>query len=163
MADYRTQSCRDWNLNVLDYLEQTPPNFVVTLANTRGDEDSEGIAAAIRAVVEMGVKVIAFRDTPDMQDDVSVCQTQLQFTGTDCRVPRDDLLDDEKYKATIAALPASVIAVDINDNICSDNYCNVVSDGKMIWRDSHHLTASFASTLADEIWLEIGPNVSVAR
>jgi peptidoglycan/LPS O-acetylase OafA/YrhL len=163
MADYRTESCREWNLNVMDHLAQNTPNIVVTLVNTRGDESPVGIMAAITEVADMGVTVIALRDTPDMQIDIPLCESQLPFAAFDCRIPRDELLNDEKYSATIADLPPSAIAVDINNKICPENYCNSMHEGMIMWRDSHHLTATYASTLAEEIWLQIAPRMTWIR
>ncbi len=163
MSEYRSVSCREWNLNVMDYLAANTPDIVITLANTRGDEAPVGIRDAITAVVEMGVTVIALRDTPDMQIDIPVCISQGQYDRSDCRIPRNELLDDLKYRATIAALPLSVIAVDINDKICPEIYCEAVQDGTILWRDSHHLTATYSKKLTEEIWLQIAPRLVMTK
>lgn len=160
MADYLSESCREWNLNVMQYIIENTPDMVVTLATTRGDESPVGFRQAIEAVAEMGVTVVALRDTPSMQVDIPICLSQFwPFTTPDCRVPRSEVLDDMKYSTTVSALPETVISVDINDEICPSTFCDVMRGDIVMWRDYHHLTATYARTLSNEIWDRIAPQL----
>ena len=164
MAEYLSESCRNWNRNLMDFIEETRPGIVITLANTRGDDAPAGIGIAIRSLVDLGITVVALRDTPSLGIDVPACATQLQLFGRpDCRVPRAEIQDDAKYAAMVAALPAQVISVDMNGEICPDRYCDVLRGGMLMWRDSHHLSASYAATLSDSLWARIRPQLPMIR
>lgn len=164
MAGYLSESCQNWNRNVMDFIEETRPGIVITLANTVGDDAPAGIGIAIRSLMDLGTTVVALRDTPHMGIDVPACATQPQLFGlTDCRVPRAEIQDDAKYAATVAALPAQVISVDMNGEICPDRHCDVLREGMLMWRDSHHLSASYAATLSDSLWARIRPQLPMIR
>ncbi|NBB99125.1 MAG: acyltransferase family protein [Alphaproteobacteria bacterium] len=164
MAEYLSESCRNWNRNLMDFIEETRPEIVITLANTVGDDAPAGIGIAIQSLVDLGTTVVALRDTPHMGIDVPACATQMQLFGRpNCHVPRAEIQDDAKYAATVSALPAQVISVDMNGEICPDRHCDVLRGGMLMWRDSHHLSATYAATLSDSLWSRIRPQLPMLR
>jgi len=44
---------------------------------------------------------------------------------------------------------AGASLIDLSDAICPWDSCPVVLNGMIIFRDNHHLTATFAASLAD--------------
>ena len=43
---------------------------------------------------------------------------------------------------------ASVYLLDMTDFICNADVCPAVRENMLVWRDSHHMTATFARSLA---------------
>ena len=154
---FRSKSCRTWNTHVIELIAKKKPTAVITLANTRRDEEPEGIRIAIATLIQNGIAVVALRDTPYMPIDPPTCATHFKIMGfPKCQIPRTELLDEEKYAATTSALSdLGAISVDMNDKICPGWHCNSVDGHTIMWRDRHHLTATYAETLADELWERI--------
>ena len=53
----------------------------------------------------------------------------------------------EVEKAGAQGLP-NVHFFDFTDSLCESDVCKTVRNGAVMYRDNHHLTGSFASTLA---------------
>lgn len=155
--NYLSESCRAWNLRVMKLIAEKKPTVVITLANTRGDEAPESIKKAIAKLTQKGITVVALRDTPFMPIDAPACATHFKIMGLPkCQIPRTELFNEKKYEATAAALSGlGVILVDMNDKICPGDFCNSVEGNMIMWRDRHHLSASYAETLADDLWERI--------
>jgi len=45
----------------------------------------------------------------------------------------------------------NVSMLDLNDTICPDGQCHAEQDGKVVFRDSQHMTATFAKSLGKEL------------
>ncbi|MDR7346949.1 hypothetical protein J2S62_001206 [Enteractinococcus fodinae] len=54
-----------------------------------------------------------------------------------------------------AAEAADVDTVDMSDALCSPEACAPVVGGVIVWRDSHHITATYAETLAQSLGREL--------
>jgi hypothetical protein len=69
--------------------------------------------------------------------------------------PRNAVLDDQSVLAELIRIPAGVAYVDMTDTVCDDSNCEVIRDGLLIYRDRHHLSATYSrhigSVLADRI------------
>ena len=63
-------------------------------------------------------------------------------------------------------MPDSVALLDLTDQFCNDEICWAVKDGVAVYRDSHHITATYAErispTLRDAVNAAIGGKKQVA-
>jgi peptidoglycan/LPS O-acetylase OafA/YrhL len=104
-----------------------------------------GLARTIQTLVDAGVPVIVVRDTPRMIRSIARCY--VSAGGSACDLIRERALPRQGGDVEVArAFPpaAGVRLLDLTDRICEPNVCRVVRDGKVIWRDSHHVRANFA-------------------
>lgn len=158
MQTYMTSSCRKWNDSAISELERDKPDIVVTLVNTTRDAAPAGILMAIERLAASGIKVVALRDTPDLARDLRPCISQFQSRERpDCEIPREELLDDAAYAQTVTTLPKGVVSVDMNDTLCDPQKCLIIRGNTLLWRDSDHITASYAKTLKDTLWAKVQP------
>jgi hypothetical protein len=78
------------------------------------------------------------------RDPVKKC-----FTSRSKGAPSDDL-------ALAANAEHNVTFIDMNDAICGPQLCPAVVGNIIVWRDYHHLTASYSLALASYLALKAG-------
>lgn len=145
-------SCSAWNAAVLDWLAAERPDAVVTIA-TRGSGAEEAVPAAYRdvwaATTALGVPVLALRDNPWFARDVPTC---VDFAGADpaaCARPRETLLAATNPAADLAM--DGVTVLDLSDLFCDADQCFAVRGDLLVYRDQHHITATFAHVHAGRL------------
>ncbi|RCK57176.1 acyltransferase family protein [Microbacterium sorbitolivorans] len=104
---------------------------------------------------DKSVPIIALRDNPSFPDSPVTCVSEDPETADErCEEPQDTaLLNDPKEDAVLVDPDAELI--DLTRYYCADGECPAVIGGVVVYRDGHHLTATYASTLgpylADEL------------
>jgi len=111
---------------------------------------------ATLAAVPASTDVTVITDTPQFAVTPSTCLAAHLTDALSCSLPRDIALDASWRSAeTDAALAGGAHVVDLNDLLCDDESCGLIMGDRLMYRDPHHLTASFASTLAPELAAEL--------
>lgn len=163
--------CTDWNNAVLDELLESSPDLVVTTNSAirtiwddgpLSQEESvapfaEGLNRTWETLNDAGVPVVVIRDTPRMDIDVPECVSANQNRLTECAVPRSEAIDDQPNPEQDEQLPDTEV-IDMNEWICPDDRCSSVIGNVLVWRDGHHLTGTFARTLAKPLEDELRAN-----
>jgi peptidoglycan/LPS O-acetylase OafA/YrhL len=97
--------------------------------------------------------IVAIRDTPKARGTTLQCVTRAiakhASTGSACTLPRRQALDTDP--ATVAANRSRSDrsqAVDLTRSMCTKRTCAAVIGGVLVHKDVHHLTRTFATTLA---------------
>ncbi|MFC9789009.1 acyltransferase family protein [Rhodococcus sp. NPDC127528] len=164
--DGEVGECEDWTFNVLDALSATPPDFVFS-TSTRPRDDAPGdylpdsYLALWHEMADRGMSFVGIRDTPWLaRDGVDYRAADcLAYHGGDadsCGVDRAWSLDPvDPARVQIAELP-TVHLLDLSDAVCRADLCRVVEGNVLIYRDTNHLTASYARTLAPELGRQLG-------
>jgi peptidoglycan/LPS O-acetylase OafA/YrhL len=117
-----------------------------------GDVWADGFARSVAALRGAAPRVVVMADVPRPGDDVPSCLSAGEGPA-ECGFPREDhthldgvLLEAEKRAGK------GVRVVDLTPVICPAATCPVVtSRGQIMYRDSHHLTAGYAATLAPQL------------
>ena len=163
VAGREYSSCSGWNEALMKELAALEPDVVVTsqsrghkAAGTEsGDESLAALAGGLvsrwGAVQEMGASVVVIAGTPWMRQDVPDCLSGSQYSPGACDTPRSDA---ERFPDSILRavdMKPDVSFLSVNDRICSDENCPAIRGGVIMWRDRHHLTATFAESLAPYI------------
>ncbi|MDM7832558.1 acyltransferase family protein [Cellulomonas edaphi] len=165
-APYET--CSRWNDAVTDALLADPPTIVVTSNDavdalavggapqrsaTLDDDVASGLARTWRTLQDAGTAVVALGDTPWLAKDVPECVAEhTDAWTTRCAVPRApavarSALAQQRAAAELAGVPL----VDLDDYICPQDACPAIIGDVLVWRDAHHLTATYARTLAPRL------------
>ncbi|MEU2170112.1 SGNH hydrolase domain-containing protein [Micromonospora chersina] len=155
-------TCAAWNRDLPGRLAADRPNLVVTSSynysayrNGQTLKGSEGRAALVdgmrrtwRSLARIA-PVVVLRDTPAPRLDVAECVSAHREELTRCAVPRDEALAGIGPLQVDAAQGLTGIRlVDLNDAICPADRCAAVIGGVLVYRDTNHLTATYARTLA---------------
>ncbi len=152
------QSCKAWLDELLHYIERNPPDFVITTGTATNPRDEwvpEGYTDTWRTLGARGIPVIAIRDTPRAPFDRVDCLALHETKPWECDIAREPTLDRENPMLLLEDLPSNVIPVDVNPWLCSADACPAVVGHVTVYRDAHHLTATFARTLAPMLAAQI--------
>lgn len=143
-----TPQCVEWNGNLLEVLKDHPPDLVFTTSTlNKRDTVPEGFVGQWKKL-EGITTIFAIRDTPRMAQDVPKCLQAHDGNIEACTMPRDEALSRVAPWENTDNLPSNVIYADLSDYFCDDTTCYPVIGNMMVYRDQHHLTASYVKTLA---------------
>jgi peptidoglycan/LPS O-acetylase OafA/YrhL len=155
------ETCVAWNAGLRPLLTgRERPNLLLVSGASRvlGSERPAIVQATRRALSEVaaGATVVLLRDTPWPGIDVAECVATHRHRLTRCAIARDKavvqvgrawrLAQDE----AVAGL-ARVNLVDLTDAICPADPCAAVIGGVIVYHDAHHLTATYARSLAPRL------------
>ncbi|WP_228539376.1 acyltransferase family protein [Nocardia sp. XZ_19_385] len=156
--------CREWSVEVLDRLAGERPDWVFLTATRPRTDDGDTVPPEYldiwSALSERALNVLAVRDTPwPRRDGVTYRALDcLAHRGTaySCGIDRATALTPENPAAQPASAYPNVFPVDLTDAICRPDRCLAAEGNILVYRDEHHISASFARTLAPELGRQIG-------
>ncbi|MEV4488559.1 SGNH hydrolase domain-containing protein [Micromonospora coxensis] len=158
-------SCVTWNRDLRARLDADRPDLIVTTSynysayrDGRTLKGAEGRAALVDGMrgtwqsLSRVAPVVVLRDTPAPRLDVAECVSANPEQLTRCAVPRDEALAGiGSLQVDAAKGLTGVRLVDLNDAICPAERCAAVIGGVLVYRDTNHLTATYARTLATRL------------
>jgi hypothetical protein len=161
----RAESCRTWNERVRARIQRNPPDILATMATKTefGDERlPNGYIEVWRKLDRMGIPVIGIRDTPRASFDRVDCLLAHPSGPATCSIARNPTLDIVSPVLRRDDLPDNLIHVDMTDHLCSAERCPAVVGRVVIYRDRHHLTATFSRQLASRLNAAIPADVETS-
>lgn len=154
--------CDNWRRHSLQLIEETSPALiVVSMAShyfpmaengeiLNGTEAAKSIGAHEIVLVERlratGARVVLLVDTPRFEFDPVACLVESPMESSSCNVPIDTLKTPrfpwakQHYQGM-----DDVLVVDMNDLLCDEEQCYAAWNGRVLFRDMHHLSASTVS------------------
>ena len=157
-------NCVTWREQSIARINEIKPDAVV-IANfsQRRVLQFDDYAAALSKVIgqlDPSFKKFLISDTPEQSALPSVCLSQFVDNALACATPRDDALSARAATAErVAAQVSGSELVDINDRLCADR-CPLIFGDTLAYRDTSHLTETFAAALAPLIHEAIAPAVA---
>ncbi|RKR91040.1 peptidoglycan/LPS O-acetylase OafA/YrhL [Micromonospora pisi] len=164
-------SCTEWNRSVRDRLTGADrPKLLVTssslyspvrdgrtLNSSAGRTAlAEGFRQTWSAMAEAKVPTIVLQGTPQPGIDIVECVSTHADRLTECTTARDDLAKGVgPIQAKAAEGLSGVHLIGLNDAICPTDRCAPVIGGMLVYRDTNHLTASYARSLSPRLRAEI--------
>lgn len=166
-------SCTEWNRRVRAELlgADRPDLLIVTNAEypVRGEKASAWRSTMARelrrtwsAMIAEKLPVVVLRDTPLHPRNMAECVSEHPTHLTTCATSRADALrlGGGPAQETAAHGLTGVRLIDLNDWICPADRCAPVIGGVLVWRDAHHLTATYSATLAGPLGTALTPAVA---
>jgi hypothetical protein len=127
---------------------------IISTAGKLGNETPDGRARValfrdtVRRFIDSGRQVIWVSDLPMLDFDPRTCIKRAGMpnskTRTDCSIPRAGF--EQKmaaHKAAVASVLKDYPQVQVLDSaapLCDAERCRVIINGKMMYRDTHHLS-----------------------
>jgi peptidoglycan/LPS O-acetylase OafA/YrhL len=146
--------CAAWNSAVVSRLATIRPDLtIVTMSHwiyplSASDSSATSIGLAVgREIDRVPGRVVLLVDTPHADVDVPACLSAHVADVSACSTPRAIALSGHGTIERIAATEAGVPTIDLAPATCPGSPCPAVLDGMIVFRDSHHLTATFAVAL----------------
>ncbi len=154
-------NCDERNAEVTEKLLADPPDVVVVGTSryaVHGDdgvvslEDSRplmvrGFREAWAPLIRAGVEVVSVRDTPRPGVPVPDCVAMHPDRLTECAMDRDQMLDEGGPEVVAAEGLDGAHVLDLTPWICPTDRCPAVIGGTIVYRDTDHLTATYARSL----------------
>jgi peptidoglycan/LPS O-acetylase OafA/YrhL len=164
--------CKTWNREVVAWFRHHPEVSTVFVAQIAGEKvvaphgadqfstQVAGYAAAWRALPRTVKRIVVIRDTPKTHTATKTCVeaavAKHKPAGTACAVPRRDVMHRDAAAVAAAHLGSErVQTVDLTRVFCSRSRCFPVIGGALVYRDLHHLTTEFATTLGPLLEREV--------
>ena len=160
--------CVEWRTAVLSAWEDDPstrPDVVVLAGRNYQDIDvdgaplgkresltslRDGMVRLLQRLDGMGIRAGDHRRHPGSRFDVPECLAQHPDDLDRCGFNADDA----RYWLTVDASAAEIAGVpliDVTPSMCPDGRCPAVLNGIIVFRDDHHITATFARSMSDEV------------
>ncbi len=153
--------CIKWRRAVLRRIAALKPDVVLTstlydYGFTRA-QWIDGSRAVFKALASAAKQVVVLRSTPysdrlspDCVVPRSWLYTALKSRLPGCSAPAHTQASDDVFRwLTEAAAPFNNVHVlDMTHAYCPGGVCHAVIDGRAMFRDNHHFTATFAASLA---------------
>jgi peptidoglycan/LPS O-acetylase OafA/YrhL len=175
--------CGTWRDNVIDRISELGPvdaviigrNYAQTSKMTSADGTRlpsveaerqwvDGAEETIRDLSALATTVILLRDTPHPREDVPACLSGSPGQPESCAYTRHDgvALDTKLFTAEKPMLDRTgVIVLDPTDLVCDTDPCSVLTrKGTIVFRDGHHLTATFSAEVANGLAALLVPAIT---
>lgn len=167
-------ACRTWNDKVktaltgpqrpdLTIVSQSARYTVVRDGHALPHTSTEGLQATEQAMRESwgglaaaGLNVAVLRDVPRPDIDMPECVAKYWDHLTRCAYPREPANWSSAMQQRAADSLPDVALIDVNDAICPTASCPAVIGNVLIFRDSNHLTATYARSLAPRLDAALG-------
>ncbi|RDS84537.1 acyltransferase [Dyella monticola] len=154
------RECDTWRKAVVQRIVQMRPDVVLmsSVVNSAVDENqwANSSRRIIQPLSEAADAVYVLRATPHLPFDGPDClagQSTLPrwlLRGRPCASSAKDEHADTVYTSLEEASKGlkNVHLLDMNDDICPNELCAAELNGTIVFRDSQHMTATFAASLA---------------
>lgn len=153
--------CTLWRADTIRRIVAIHPDVVITSSYSSFYLKQSGITPAewvnglhttVSELAQGGSRILILHDPPPPSFDVPVCMARAAWTnsGNSCSFEPDLALNatiTRLEKAATENLPDTQVA-DVSSLICAGEECDPSHNGTMLYRDQHHLTASYVLGLA---------------
>lgn len=152
------EECMRWTANVARWaLAQKPDLIIVSVspnhslagrsARESQSELADGFIGAWTPLIRAGMKVAVVRHTPWQGTSAPDCMITFNMDVSGCSGTRAAVLRTAGLDIAAAKDPR-VGVLDFTAILCPRDVCPVVIGNVLVYRDKHHLTATFSRTMA---------------
>ena len=153
-------ACVAWVRRTAAALVEAEPDLVVVSNRMQAqavgldDADSaaayrDGYARVLGGIVDAGIPVLAIRDTPAPGRSIPDCVASERDDYDACSGPRATWLPADPVADVVAAADSALLRLaDLTDRFCGRTECRAVNGNVITYFDGHHITATYAHTLA---------------
>ena len=156
--------CQEWVGKAVDWVLRERPSAVVLSSHdyrpastdpSNAAELAEGVVRIARQVVAAEIPVLGIKATPSMKASVPQClaMAEARDPGTRdvaaCSMPQAAALPHPNNPVNAAAEMYPIMRLlSFDEVLCDDQTCPAMMGNVIVYRDRHHLTATFSATLA---------------
>ena len=168
-------SCASWTRNVASALQADPPTVLIPVSmggyvlaaepsSPAGGAIVDGMVRVWDEVARKGVRVLPIADTPWLGIHIRDCVREHPQRLSECAVPRDVAVarSGQAWQRAAVARVSGAELVDLTDVVCPADRCAPVIGNVLVWRDAHHLTATYAASAATLVDSSLAPLVLAA-
>lgn len=150
--------CARWRVAVVALLQELQPDLVMVSSSrwvhpvlaVDADVGRQADAMA-RLLSALPGQVVLMADTPLSSVDVPACLSRAPTRPELCATAASDALSGQLLRDGPAAERSGATLVDPISWFCGSEVCPAVIDSTIVYRDEHHVTATFSRTLAPRV------------
>jgi len=151
------RECDQWRSAAIDYLNSTRPSLVMLASYGTYELDGETIdewgEALTSTLNKLESPVVVIADTPNMGITPAICLSANLADIDPCAIPRDAALSAPTRPLEVAAAEnAGAPYLDLTDYLCGPTSCQAITGNTLIYRDEHHITATYSAQLSAPLW-----------
>ena len=167
--------CRPWRERVMQRLiDENVKVVFIGYSNRLLDPNTKepfadsiikaGFAELIPTLQSMGISPIVITDTPYPGQDVPTCLSQALSNVPSCTFTRAKGIRESRQQTNIAvAVDNGAQYLDISNWVCAVDTCPVISGNLLMYRDSNHITTTYAQWLTPFFDAAVSPHVNGVR
>jgi peptidoglycan/LPS O-acetylase OafA/YrhL len=167
--------CKPWRERVMQRLvEENVSVIFIGYSNRLQDPNTRepfsdpkikaGFAELIPRLREMGISPIVITDTPYPGQDVPTCLSKSLNDVEACTFTRDKGIRATRQQTNIdVAVENGAQYLDTSHWVCTDTMCPVISGNLLMYRDSNHITTTYAQWLTPFFSAAVTPYVNGVR
>lgn len=156
--------CEEWNQQLSEYLAANSYSLLINSNSTLVHDNDPAVAESFRLAIadwlNQGHRVLVLKDNPKPPNRVNAADFRvcLEFADGDfdkCSIPIGVATDwgDALSSAAATISHPDLTVFDTIGWFCDETQCPVVKDGVIVYRDTSHISDTFAKTLVDEFEL----------
>jgi hypothetical protein len=160
--------CTSWNQKAVQALTgpNRPDHVIVSsssyLLASSDTTFHQALAASWQKLQDAGVPTTVLLDTPYPGLDIPECIAVNAETLTKCAVSKEKAIQSSSAAAQReAATTVGITPIDLTDLICPAVTCAPVIGGVLVYRDTNHLTATYARSLSQSLQTALESDVSL--
>jgi peptidoglycan/LPS O-acetylase OafA/YrhL len=135
------------------------PYDLVIYAGGRGDAaptsgDLAEIGSSWSELEDAGSQILVIEDNPRLDEDAAACvveSSEQDLRAGGCDVDRDVGLAAEDRYVTVAEGLDGTAVVETLDLLCREDTCPAATGNVIVYRDRHHLTATYIRSMLPEL------------
>lgn len=104
-----------------------------------------------RRYVDRGMRVLVLGDVPGVRPESGPACVAVGSPDDPCARPRDEVARDNLFDVVARRHPELVAHHALAPLMCDDDRCHAMVGGVSVYRDAHHLTRTYARTMADDV------------
>jgi peptidoglycan/LPS O-acetylase OafA/YrhL len=157
--------CARWVKSAMDKVVADHPDFVFTTStrpwNIKPGDVMPGTYVGIwKMFADNNIPVLAMRDTPWLvEDGKPFIPADCLASGGDavsCGRKRSEVLTDRNPTLDFVQRFPGLKPLDMSNAVCRPDYCRAVEGNVLIYRDSHHITATYMRSMTAELGRQVG-------
>jgi len=151
-AEFRDRTIARLQRQKPDLIIVSMSRFAIHPVRTKDASMASRVEALARVIEALPGRVVLLGDTPDARRDVPSCLSRHTRDVRRCSVPVKAAFVGKLGKLErLASRATGAGLVNLSTRVCRADPCPVVVDGMIVFRDSRHLTATFAASLAPDL------------
>ncbi|HML51722.1 MAG TPA: acyltransferase family protein [Propionicimonas sp.] len=159
------QQCLTWRAAVIKRIAAKPPRLVVLSNYSRelvdgnpATRDARWQQGLIDTIDQLGAPAAVILDTPEFAETPADCLSSHLDDTASCDAPRDRALNPGIQHAEVtAASRTGTPVLDPTIYLCNAMTCPAIQGNTLVYRDKHHLTATFSSLLGPTLGAHLEP------
>lgn len=156
------EQCQTWGELVVEDIKALRPDLVINGQYTKYAEGAEtwednvekvaaGAAAYLKDFEKYGMRVAILNESPRFEVHVPDCVAENLPGWSACNTIREAAFSRGGAMLRASELSPNTAFIDMTDSICGEEICSVIVGNVLVYRDPHHLTATYVRSLAPEL------------